>query len=73
MSEKKGKIVACDRCGETTFVNLVGVDFLDGGFSHSDKFENLPKGWGYFPGFGSLCPACRSKAEKLVNDFMKGQ
>ena len=57
-------------CGETTFLEYKGAQFLDGGYSSYDDFEDLPDGW--FRGFSKifenddltltdLCPSCKTR------------
>ena len=45
MSEQIGKLLSCDRCGETIFLKWKGTRELDGGYSKVLDFEMPPKGW----------------------------
>ena len=61
MGSKKGKVTACDRCGESVFSALLGKDYFDAGYSSRDKVEPLPEGWEYAivkGKYGYLCPEC---------------
>lgn len=69
MSEVKGRLVTCDRCGETTFSKTVGDGEADGGFTRWNKFEPLPPGWGGHKG-KDLCPSCSREWNKIETEFM---
>lgn len=70
MAERKGKLVTCDRCGETVFLECTGEGELDGGFTRWNKFEDMPNGWEkHFP-MGMLCPKCNGEYKHLINSFM---
>ena len=43
MSEITGKLLICDRCGITTFLEYKGKTDLDGGFTRIHNFEDKPK------------------------------
>lgn len=43
MSEQIGKLLSCDRCGETIFLKWKGVGEFDGGYSKVLDFEMPPK------------------------------
>ena len=70
MSELIGKLIVCDRCGNSCFLKNIGEGEADGVFTRWNKFEPEPKGWGYSPRIGSLCPVCSSEYEKLIDNFM---
>ena len=77
MSERKGKLLECDRCGRSTFLNLSGKGEADGGFTRWDKFEDKPEGWIYqtipyksMPGV-QLCDKCNKGFEELWKKYMK--
>lgn len=46
MSEQIGKLLSCDRCGETVFLKWEGMSEFDGGYSKIQHFEKTPEGWG---------------------------
>lgn len=69
MSELTGKLIVCDRCGNSCFLKRIGEE-ADGGFTRWNVFEPEPIGWGYSPRIGRLCPVCSSEYEKLIDNFM---
>lgn len=72
MSEVKGKLVTCDRCGATTFCKYIGQGNADGGYTIWDKFEPLPEGWGYSSAIhATLCPDCYFEYTSMVAKFME--
>lgn len=73
MSEVKGKLCTCDRCGETCFIRTIGEGETDGGFTRWNKFEPYPEGWGFVRAncIGMLCPKCNAEWERIVCDFMR--
>lgn len=75
MSEAKGKLLTCDRCGETVFLSAVSESLLDGGFTKNTKFEDAPGGWDYHrePGaYGChLCPTCNKSFKSIMKAFME--
>ena len=71
MSELTGKLIVCDRCGNSRFLKRIGIEETDGGFTRWNKFEPEPKGWGNYTRIGRLCPTCASEYEKLLDVFMK--
>ena len=64
MASEKGKLLTCDRCGETAFLKSTGEFF--------DVFEPVPEGWLYDPGFGDICPCCAHMFKSWIYDFMGG-
>ena len=67
MAEVNGKMMTCDRCGDSVFLQLTRTHEPDGGLSRWDEFRDLPDGWGYttlmfcLPSAGDrvlLCPGC---------------
>lgn len=70
MSERKGLLMTCDRCGYSLFRALVGKKEMDGGFSRYDMFEPEPDGWGFTTGTGTLCPACNAEYKDMIAKFM---
>lgn len=73
MSEQKGMLLTCDRCGETTFLQYLGQDVLDGGFTRIGKYEDRPPEWLYMSETGHLCPSCSVIFKKFVTEFMSGR
>lgn len=71
MSEWKGRIVACDRCGKECRCKLLREDELDGGFTRIDRFEEMPETWKYHHETGWLCPDCANEFQRRLDAFMK--
>lgn len=69
MSRENGRLIMCDRCGETVFTKTVGDGELDGGFTRWNKFEPIPNGWGVHKN-KDLCPTCNSEWNKIETEFM---
>lgn len=75
MAEVNGKMVTCDRCGESIFLACTGEGERDGGFTRWTKFEPLPKGWEVHevPGdkYLKTCPSCSALwCEVLTEHFI---
>lgn len=71
MSEWKGMIIGCDRCGKELRRKRLGETELDGGFTHVERFEEMPETWKYRYEIGYLCPECNTAYETLVKNFME--
>lgn len=77
MSEQRGKLVMCDRCGVSIFLKELEVKEheRDGGFTRWNEYkhEARPEGWTtvYFGKFvdNTLCPICYELFEKYKNMF----
>ena len=72
MSDIKGKLITCNRCGETVFVKLIGKDYFDGGYSSRDKFEEPPEGWQTWiciEQYTCLCPECYKEWQEVRKKF----
>ena len=69
MSEVNGKLVSCDRCGDTVFLKCIGEKELDGGYTRYNTFEAMPTGWEYHVEVGRLCPTCNEEWNNLVATF----
>lgn len=67
--QQNGRITRCDRCGAETFSKLLKVRELDGGFTHSNTFEQLPAGWEYNGVVGDLCPRCNEEFQAAIDKF----
>ena len=70
MSQVKGRLVTCDRCGETIFSKTTGDGDADGGYTRWNKFEPLPRGWTLHNG-KDLCPSCANEWNKIETEFLK--
>lgn len=70
MAEKVGKMLTCDRCGKTVFLECVGKGETDGGYTRWNKFEAAPAGWEVCTEVGTLCPECNSLYKDLIKSFM---
>lgn len=70
MSEVKGLLKTCDRCGETIFLKTIGDGEADGGYTRWNKFEAPPEGWDFHLKVGTLCPKCNTEYNKLLERFM---
>lgn len=70
MAQKIGKILICDRCGDSVFLNCIGEGETDGGYTKWNKFEVAPDGWNRYLGIGILCPKCNSLYTDIVKSFM---
>lgn len=58
MSEIKGLLRTCDRCGTQIFLKCVGEGEADGGFTRWNKFEDAPTEWKFVNDVGTVCPKC---------------
>lgn len=70
MAEHLGKLVECDRCGKTHFLNYTGTEAFDGGYTKVDLFEKMPDGWGWHSDIGTLCDECETRYRKFIERFM---
>ena len=70
MSEWKGAITICDRCGAECRRQLLATEGMDGGFTKIDKFQPAAAGWRYRHDVGDLCPACDMEYRKMIDKFM---
>lgn len=70
MSEAKGMLKTCDRCGQTVFLKAIADGVTDGGYTRWNRFEDAPEGWGYRKETGTLCPKCNEEYNNLVKWFM---
>ena len=73
MSEVTGKLIGCARCDSMIFLKLLEKVDMDGGYSHYDKYQNLPKSWIYDSHFGYLCPDCAGFFADKMNEFFMGR
>ena len=74
MGSQRGKLITCDRCGESIFLKELEVNEkeTDGGFTRWNeyKYENIPEGWKnvnfgllFNPGY-MLCQHCHELFDK---------
>lgn len=79
MSEVKGKLLTCDRCGATCFLTIdqhyTNEGVLNGGYTRWSKLEYRPIGWQYYcdSSIGHLCPNCNAEFEESVKNFMENK
>lgn len=71
MSERKGLLQTCDRCGANLFRALIGKNEFDGGYTVLEKYEPDPDGWNYHTETGLLCPACNAEYTEMIIAFME--
>lgn len=75
MAEKKGKLLICDRCGATVFLECTGEGERDGGYTRWNNFEDRPEGWEFVRDctkFSMLCPECFKKYKDIIRGFENG-
>ena len=70
MSEWKGMIVSCDRCGKEIRLKFLEEGETDGGFTRFNVFEKIPNDWGYHTNVGRLCPNCEAAYKNMVDMFI---
>lgn len=70
MSETKGKLTTCDRCGKEIFRKYISKGETDGGYTTWDKFEDLPEEWMYHSQIGYLCPHCAGIFRAFIHKLM---
>lgn len=70
MSEAKGKLKTCDRCGKSIFLKYIGQGVLDGGFTRFDKYEELPETWLWTSQIGTLCDECSGIFRSFIRVLM---
>lgn len=85
--EEEGKLCTCQICGAQIFLKWTGEDTMDGGWTHIDRYEPYPDGWGLvavpkhikdiggnaYNGYLRACPTCYSRWEKVINEyFLRG-
>lgn len=69
MSEHLGKLIECDRCGKTHFLNYTDTKSFDGGYTQIDQFDKMPDGWNYHSETGLLCDECEKAYQQLLDEF----
>lgn len=70
MSEKVGKLLTCDRCGNTAFKENIGEGAMNDGFTHFLIYEDTPDGWSKMND-NDLCPECSKLLDKMQEEFFK--
>ena len=70
MASKIGKMIVCDRCGGSVFLECTGEGETDGGYTRWNKFEAAPEGWDRHLDIGMLCPKCNSLYMDIIKSFM---
>lgn len=69
MSKVRGLLINCTRCNNMIFLKLVERIPMDGGYSHHDQYQDLPKSWIKDSHFGHLCPSCAAVFTKTMHEF----
>jgi DNA-directed RNA polymerase subunit RPC12/RpoP len=78
MSEQRGKLLTCDRCGKTVFLKELEAKErdADGGYTRWNEYkhEKPPEGWSYkylgeYKDHYNLCPECSKKLEEVLGEF----
>lgn len=70
MSNRVGKVVICDKCGASVFLDYIDSKHLDGGYTKVDNYAPKPPGWNYIATLEmDLCPLCNEAWIKVVQDF----
>lgn len=72
MTERLGKSITCDRCGKVVFLEYIGSDTFDGGYTNLKRFETRPEGWSRHAETGDLCDECSKAYEELLQEFFEG-
>lgn len=72
MSAVKGELVRCTRCDNALFLKFIERTQMDGGYSHYDQYQDLPKNWILDHRFGYLCPKCSSEFCRTIGGFFGG-
>lgn len=68
MSEVEGKILTCDVCGESVFLECTGHREADGGYTRYRTYEEHPEGWNGTKayGIGTTCPSCSARINDAI-------
>lgn len=70
MAKTNGRLIVCDRCGETVFCKCTGEGERDGFFTRWNEFEEA-NGWYAEYGIGDLCPECSAEWETVKSYFAR--
>lgn len=71
MSEARGLLKTCDRCGETVFLKAISDGVTDGGYTKWNRFEDAPEGWEWRKETGTLCPNCYAEYIDILEQFKR--
>lgn len=63
------KARVCKRCGNVFLAKFAGTEFLDGGFTHHNHWEDSV-GWAVHADIGWLCPECEKEYQSQIKAFM---
>lgn len=70
MAERLGKMIECDRCGKTHFLDYTGTKSYYGtNVEHFTHFANKPDGWKDHIEIGLLCDECEKAYQELLDEF----
>ena len=69
MAEHLGKLIECDRCGKTHFLNYTGTESYDCGYTKVDLFDKMPDGWRQHYDIGLLCNECEQAYQDMIDEF----
>lgn len=72
MSKTRGLLINCARCNNMIFLKFLERIPMDGGISHYDQYQDLPKSWIKDNHFGHLCPKCAGEFTRRMNEFFDG-
>lgn len=73
MSRTRGVLVSCDLCNAKLFLKFLEKIPVDGGHSHYDQYQELPKSWIYDNRFGHLCPKCADRFKAKMREVFDGR
>lgn len=72
MATKNGRMIICDRCGETVFCECTGEGERDGGYTRWNTFEEPPEGWDTTRDCEkvfNVCPSCNKIYRDMIKTF----
>ena len=73
MGAEKGKLVICDRCGESIFLKFLERRAGSNYGSDYDVYDELPENWLNETWIGYLCPKCAEEFKRWITKFMNGK
>ena len=74
MSEVKGKMITCERCGRQIFLKFIEKRTTDGGFGDTyEVYEEKPDSWMWNSQIGNLCPHCSGLFRVFIHKLMFGK
>jgi hypothetical protein len=71
MATYNGRLLVCDRCGETVFCECTGEGETDGGYTRWNKFKPA-EGWSVEVDIGNMCPRCTESYNEVIRQFKNG-